>query len=243
MVGDPVRIVTWNLQGSKLKDVAGVSEQLKAFDADIVCFQEVQRRQFRSISAAAGMRGNWTLKHWPLRRPAEGIATMSRLRIKSSSAKPISRREQLWSWRRRVASATSIEFDGADLHIVNTHLGAGVTEGERAAQAHRLVAQFSGIDFIVGDMNVRPDSDVLKVFAQLRDSWEMLGPEQDRPHTNWEPGPRSAPPVQCLDYVFVAPSWQVVRFDVPQDWREFAALSDHLPVIVDVVKEPDATVI
>jgi endonuclease/exonuclease/phosphatase family metal-dependent hydrolase len=140
-----------------------------------------------------------------------------------------------------VVQAFVIELDGATLRLANTHLGAGVTDEERARQARRIVSLIRDLDLVAGDLNVQPDSGVLAEFRGLTDAWARAHPGSRSPHTNWEPGPRDHPPVQRLDYVLVSPSRVVRDVQIPTDWERWAPLSDHLPVVVDL--EPPAPVL
>ncbi len=229
-----IRVVTWNLQGSKLQAVPAVAAELDGFDADIVCLQEVQRRQFRQLQSRVGAFGRWTFKHWPVRIPSEGLALATRAPILQHHHVAISRRAPWWSWRRRVVQSCMLQFDGVRVRVANTHLGAGVGDEERARQARRIVSVIRDLDIVAGDMNVDPDSRVLAEFVGLRDAWAIANPGLRSPNTNWAPGPRVAGPVQRLDYVLVAPNWRVIDVQIPTDWERWAPLSDHLPVIVDL---------
>lgn len=229
-----IRVVSWNLQGSHLRDVAGVARILRDLDADIVCLQEVQRRQYRRLKPAVGSFGVWSFKHWPIRTAAEGLAVIARSPIVRNRTLAISRSEPPWSWRRRIAIAVVVELDGMLVRAVNTHLGAGVTDEERARQARRIVSIARDLHLLFGDLNVVPGSGVLAEFAPLRDAWAVLHAGLRSPNTNWEPGPRDHPPVQRLDYVLVDPDLVVHDVQIPTDWERYAPLSDHLPVVVDL---------
>lgn len=163
----------------------------------------------------------------------------------------LARRWCFWDWRRRVAvhasvaspaasvhawvasAATAPAHCTADAHLVNVHLGAGVRVTERVRQA-ALVTRGRWYDAIVaGDLNDDPDSAPLRALADggLRDSWSAAHPDATHPPTNWEAGPRDCPPTQRLDYVLVPEGVVVVGACVPDDWRSWAGLSDHLPVV------------
>jgi endonuclease/exonuclease/phosphatase family metal-dependent hydrolase len=180
----------------------------------------------------------WSFKHFPFHRPSEGLAICSRAPLVRMKAFAISRGEPWWSWRRRIVQAVVVEQDGALVRVANTHLGAGVTDEERARQARRIVSIAANLDLLAGDLNVLPDSGVLAELVGLRDSWATLHPHVRSPNTNWEPGPRDTPPVQRLDYVMAAPSWRVLDVSIPTDWERWAPLSDHLPVVVDLERVP-----
>ena len=232
-----LRVVSWNLQGSQLRDIAGVARVLRDIDADLVCLQEVQRRQYRRLTPAVGNFGVWSFKHWPVRGPAEGMAVIARAPIVRNRTFAISRSEPPWSWRRRIAIAVVIEIDGVFVRAVNTHLGASVTDEDRARQARRIVSIARDLHVLVGDLNVVPGSGVLAEFAPLRDAWSVLHAGLRSPNTNWDPGPRDHPPVQRLDYVLVDPATAVHDVLIPTDWERYAPLSDHLPVVVDLERD------
>jgi endonuclease/exonuclease/phosphatase family metal-dependent hydrolase len=231
---DPVRVVTWNLQGAHLADLPGVAARLRELAPDVVCLQEVQRRQFRGLRRVVGPFGLWSFKHWPVRTPAEGLGIAARAPIVRNRAFTVSRGEPWWSWRRRIAQAVVVERDGTLLRIVNTHLGAFVDDDARAHQARRIMTIARDLHVVAGDLNVRPESGVLAEFLPLRDAWSVLHARAPSPSTNWPAGPRVAPPSQRLDYVCVAPSLRVLDVQIPTDWERWAPLSDHLPVIVDL---------
>jgi Endonuclease/Exonuclease/phosphatase family len=77
-----ITVLTWNLHGSAGPDLHDVGERLHAFGADVVALQEVQRRQVRTLARALRwMTAHWSFKHWPLCKPAEGLAVLSPHRL------------------------------------------------------------------------------------------------------------------------------------------------------------------
>jgi endonuclease/exonuclease/phosphatase family metal-dependent hydrolase len=231
-----IRILTWNLQGRARPDLAGVVAELEAGRPDVVLLQEVQRRQARVLAASLGWQVAWRYKHWPLVVPAEGLAVLAPARPRTVQRRVLAHRWGLWSSNRRIAVAATVTTADGPVRVVDTHLGSGIPEAERAAQA-ALVASMVGADGVVaGDLNATPGSPTVEVFDRsgFRDAWAEIG---DGPgHTNWRDRPRTEAPVQRLDYVLVGPGWRVVSAGVPSHgdpgFERWGRLSDHLPVTV-----------
>jgi endonuclease/exonuclease/phosphatase family metal-dependent hydrolase len=240
-----LRVVTWNLQGNAGVDVDAVAAVLQEFAADVVALQEVQRSQFRALQRASGYEhARWVFKHWPMNKPAEGLGVFAHAALRGEIRQTISRRRPPWSWRRRVALHVRVDLQAdsprsaepsADFHFVDTHLGAGVGDGERARQARRILDRAAEGAVIVGDMNTHPRSGVVDEFhrSQLRDAWALATGGAADPPTNWN-GRREGAPDQRLDYIFVPERYRAVHCEVPDDWPRYAPLSDHLPVVADL---------
>lgn len=238
---DAVRVLSWNVQGRELTSPPDVARVIDAFRPDVVLLQEVQRRQARAIAEWLGWRDTWRFKHWPVVYPAEGLAVLSPLTPGRVRKIVLAEWWSFWSWRRRIAVGANVAVRGHDIGVVNTHLGAAVGDTERSRQAGLVVDLAEPASAVGGDMNTAPGSDVVAVFAGrgFVDAWVTVNPDVDGP-TNWPPGPRDRPPSQRLDYVFVPAPWEVVAATVPRfgepGFERFGALSDHLPVVVDLVR-------
>ncbi len=231
-----IRLVTWNLQGRARPDLGAVADAIHELAPDVVLLQEVQRRQAHLLAGMLGWSRLWRFKHWSIVVPAEGLAIMAPHPLVDAERRTLAFPWSFWSWRRRIAVAASLE--GAEpVRIVNTHLGAGVGDAERARQAAHTVAMASeGAAVVGGDLNTRPGSVVLRVYedAEFVDAWAAVEPSSPG-HTNWRPGPRTAPPVQRLDYVFVGSALSPVSVSIPSDVEaveRFGAISDHVPLSV-----------
>lgn len=219
--------------------VAGV---LRELGTDVALLQEVQRRQAKALAGILGWGGVvWRLKHWPIVIPAEGLAMLSRAPVSGVEATVLARHWAVWSSHRRIAMAADV--DGR--WVVNTHLGAGIDDGERGRQASVVVelaargSSSARATVIGGDLNARPGSPVIDVFtsAGYRDTWvERRG--DDPGFTNWRSGSRDGPPVQRLDHLLAAPGAEILDVQVPRfgdpGFDRFGALSDHLPVTVEI---------
>ena len=241
----PTRILTWNLQGRERPDLDVVAAAIASFGPDVVALQEVQRHQARALAERLGWTSAWRFKHWALAVPPEGLAVLAPTALVDVATVHLAQRWRWWSWRRRIAVRATVAGPEGPLAVVDTHLGAGVPETERTRQASRTievaVAVGSGAlgTCIAGDLNSRPGSAVLGIYAAagFRDAWSEVRPDEPGP-TNWRRGLRDGPPTQRLDYVLVDPSLAVESAELPSapapGGVPWGALSDHLPVIVTV---------
>lgn len=234
----PVRLLTWNLRGRDRPELGEVAAHVSGSGADVVVLQEVQRRQARVLAAALGWELVWTLKHWPLLIPAEGLAVLAPERPTAPEVVVLAGGWRFWSSRRRIAVAATVATPAGPLRVVDVHLGAGVAEDERVRQAERV----TGLgEIVAGDLNARPGSATLGVFDAVgfRDAWAVVG--HGTGHTNWGRRPRTDPPVQRLDYVLVGDGWRAVDASVPQPtdprFDRWGAVSDHLPVTVALARD------
>ncbi len=227
-------VVSWNAQGSQGMNVPAVADALARFDADVVLLQEIQRRQLGALRRAGSwVDARWRFKHWPVRIPAEGLGVLSRLALVDVHVQMLARALQFWSWRRRIALHVGVPRDGTMLRFVDVHLGAGVTPEERTRQARAVLAHSPDAAVVGGDLNAAPGSLELETFARAghRDAERRRWADRPAPATNWAPGPRTGPPTQRLDYLLVTDDVVVLDAEVPDDWRTWAAWSDHLPVV------------
>lgn len=80
---------------------------------------------------------------------------------------------------------------------------------------------------------------MLDVFTSTgwRDAWQE-GRRDGPGATNWRSGPRDGPAVQRLDYLLTDPESTILDVQVPRfgdpGFDRFGALSDHLPVTVEI---------
>ena len=111
------------------------------------------------------------------------------------------------------------------LRVYNVHLSSTGTD-ERIAQAHRaasLIAALPTAPLVVcGDMNAANELEVIREFhpVGVRDT----GGDFTNP---------SRAPRQRLDYVLVPENAKVSAIDTPDGGDKWAAISDHLPVLVE----------
>ena len=242
-----MRILTWNIQGGRKPDLAVLHEILCEHAPDVVLLQEVERAQARRLASIGDWTWRWRFKHWPVVRPTQGQAVLARYPLRDDDVIVLARRWVWCSWRRRIATAVSVADDGATFRVVNAHLGSGVTEDRRVRQARRMLAALDGGGCVIlaGDLNAGHDAPTLRTLRRSGLTDRPAGPDggadgraDHRGPTNWPAGPRTGPPTQWLDHVFVGPDLVIgdVRVPVPSDpgWERYPVLSDHIPVVAEV---------
>lgn len=220
-------VVTWNVHhcvgtdGNYAPERA--AEVIRAFDADIVCLQELDHRyppvlgrpQAEYFEHKTGM----TAIFGPAidtARGAHGNAVLTRLPITRETLHDISAPGR----EARTVVDVTLDAGGPTVRALTTHLGLKATE--RRTQARRLagIAGDSEADatIVAGDMNVWMPGD--PALAPLD---RELGRAR-RPRTfpaRW--------PVFALDRIWVSPTTAGAKIEALND-PEVRAASDHLPV-------------
>jgi len=242
-----VTVVTWNVHGIARPDLGAIAERLFTFDADVVALQEVQRRQARTLAQALDCdTAHWSFKHWPLPKPAEGHAVLSRHRLGDEQTIRLSKCVPPWSYRRRIAQLCALDLGAHSLRLANCHL-ANDDADARLAQAERLRARLQRGAFLTGDLNANPGRAVLRLLleAGLRDAWAEAHPNAQGAEgaTNWRPSDPDDRPTNRIDYILVPQGYRVVASTVPSatdsDLSAYRRLSDHLPVRAELEHVPD----
>jgi endonuclease/exonuclease/phosphatase family metal-dependent hydrolase len=113
------------------------------------------------------------------------------------------------------------------LQFTSTHLDQGREEGNRLVQAAHLSALPSGegvYEILAGDMNSRPDTEVMKILESQWTNATTADPSQ--------PLAADGRPRFRGDYILVRPTqcWRVIEATVLDD----RLASDHRPVLVVV---------
>jgi endonuclease/exonuclease/phosphatase family metal-dependent hydrolase len=243
-------LLSWNLKGSKGVDVGAVVDHIEAMAAEVVVFQEVQRRQARAIARSLGAKSlRWGFKHWPIITWPEGMAVIGVTRPAPAHTHAITHRWVPWSWRRRILQVATVRLDpeggpGTAITLVNVHLSSGDATAIRAVEAGavaRRIAERGRPAVVAGDLNDRPGAHVHTRLhdAGLRDVWSTLRGDDSGP-TNWRGWVAATPrpPSQRLDYVLVTRGLDAVAVSVPRHgdpaFAPFASISDHLPITATV---------
>lgn len=232
--GRDLRLVltTWNLQGSRVFDVDQVAAHLRQARSDVVALQEVQRRQARALAHrldAASL--YWGFKHWPVWKPAEGMALLTaRHTLRDPRSRAVTRRWQPWNWRRRIVQLADVAGHDDSVTLANVHLTSSGRAGaaDRQRELQWLLDQPRAPSIIAGDFNARPHE---RLFAALRPKgFTSAGGGA----TNWRGEPSHRPPEQQLDYIWVRSDIDVVEVALPghgqQGFDRFPRISDHLPL-------------
>ncbi|WP_245429096.1 endonuclease/exonuclease/phosphatase family protein [Rhodoplanes elegans] len=228
------RVMTWNIHGALGRnprfDLARVLELIEHHDPDIVALQEVDSRRPHTADTETFSVIERRLGHWGLGAKtivtadgAYGQMLLSRWKPRHSDVHDISYPER----EPRRAIVADIDTPDGPARVIATHLG--LSFGERRTQARALLQLIDGgpqTTVVVGDFN-----DWLfagSVRAVLRGACPG--------RTRFRTFP-SGFPLFRLDRIYCRPAAALVQgFTDPAAAR----LSDHLPVIADVVAVPVA---
>ena len=225
------RVLTWNLRGSAHPNLELVAEVIEGYAPHVVALQEVQRRQARKLAKRLGWKRQWTRKHHPYSPfvwwRTEGIAVLSPHPMSHVVHTTISPGISTWVFRHRVLLAVTVTRSEAAVRIYDTHLSSTDTD-ERIAQARRVteivVQEAPPVAVVVGDLNTHPNDlvEIVREFhpAGLRDP----GGDSSNP---------AIAPYQRLDMVLVPADAVVTDQHTPDGGERWAALSDHVPVLLE----------
>jgi endonuclease/exonuclease/phosphatase family metal-dependent hydrolase len=237
----PLRVVTYNVHGCVGTDgrlsPARIARVLAGMDADVIALQELDVGRSRSgtidqaktiaellemqshfaaaIDVAGERYGNAILSRWPM--------TLRRASVLPKTVSWEEPRGALWA---------TVEFDGAELEIVSTHLGLSLTERQRQLEAildddWPCLGQRAHRTIFCGDLNSPPASSICRTLArQLRDVQLADG---RRGRATWP----SSVPLRRLDHIFVGTDFDVIAASVPRT-RLTRVASDHLPLVADL---------
>ncbi|MBI5089902.1 MAG: endonuclease/exonuclease/phosphatase family protein [Actinobacteria bacterium] len=224
------RVLTWNVRGSAKPDLERLAAVIGEQRPDVVALQEIRRSQARLLARALGWQQTWTRKHYPytpmLWWLAEGLAVMSPHAIEHPASRSLTPGLSTWTYRHRVVLAATVRRDGASVRVYDTHLAAHHHPDARIQQAERVAAMINDDRLpaiVAGDLNAHGEQEVVRAFhaAGLRD------PGGASTHPSIAPRSR-------LDYVLVPERAQLIDDHVPDGGEEWAVLSDHLPLAVEV---------
>jgi endonuclease/exonuclease/phosphatase family metal-dependent hydrolase len=235
-----LRVLTYNIhhgEGTDGRfDLSRTAAIITAADADLVALQEVDRRTDRSggidqlaeLEQLTGMWGTFG-KAMPFQRGEYGVATLSRqpiLRAVNRALPDIAGREP----RTGLTIDVRIDPDAPALQFTSTHLDQGREHDNRIVQANFLntvlLADTTGAAILAGDMNSRPDTEVMQY---LFEHWQ----NQFMPIV---PLPPAVPPRGLVDHVLVrpAPQFRTVAARVIED----RIASDHRPLLISLEWTP-----
>jgi endonuclease/exonuclease/phosphatase family metal-dependent hydrolase len=245
-----VRILTYNVHrcvGTDRKlDVARVAAVIAAQAPDIVALQELDVRRARTggvdqaheLAQRLGMAFHFNAA---LRVEEElyGDAILTRFPERLVKAGAIPAHPRFARLEPRGAVWVAMAIDGAELHVINTHLG--LVPREQRLQAAGLAgdawlgaAPLGAPLILLGDMNATPRTQAYRTFAR-----RLIDARRVARHVRMTPTFPSTFPVLPIDHVFVTGRIEVEAVRTPHDPLSRLA-SDHLPLVVDFrLRSPD----
>jgi endonuclease/exonuclease/phosphatase family metal-dependent hydrolase len=237
------RILTYNVHRcvglDRRLDVGRIAAVIAAQEPDIVALQEVDVRRPRTgnvdqaheIARRLGMTHRF---HAALRVEEEeyGDAILTDLPERLVKAGPLPGYHRIPQLEPCGALWAAVEIGGAQVNIINTHLG--LVPREQQIQAQFLAGgEWLGAApkeaplIVLGDFNAPPRTVVYRTMtALLRDARRI-----SRQSSSTATFP-SAMPILRIDHVFVRGGVSIERVSVPSDPLSRMA-SDHLPLVVD----------
>jgi endonuclease/exonuclease/phosphatase family metal-dependent hydrolase len=246
------RIVTYNVH--RCVGIDGrlsprrIADVLAECEPDIVALQELDVRRARTglIDQAHEIAFDLEMDMhfhpaFTVLEEAYGDAILTSYPLKLVKAGPLPGFKRLPNLEPRGALWVSIDVEGVELQVLNTHLG--LVGRERLAQVETLLGPewLGGPDardplILLGDFNMLSRSRAYRRLAvRLADATRTPGVAR--------PGPTFPTrfPALRLDHVFVTPSVKVRRLEVPRTALSRLA-SDHLPLVMDFELAPTASV-
>jgi endonuclease/exonuclease/phosphatase family metal-dependent hydrolase len=149
-----------------------------------------------------------------------------------------------WDGRccKRIASWVKLldRGSGKIFFVFNAHFDHEglVARRESARLMLRKIAEIAGDQPVIcmGDFNSTPEMDAITIFgAALRDARAATETPPYGPVGSFNDFKLDAPMLERIDYVFVGPSWRVLKYGVLSDSIDRRYPSDHHPVAVRLV--------
>ncbi len=222
-------VLTWNIQGTKRTDLDRVAEAISSQTPDVVVLQEVRKAQAERLGARLSMTHCWNEKHHPLRPllpgRAEGAAILTPHSLSAEGHAEVSEESSKRSYRRRIVQwATVTRIDASGYRVYNAHLSPHDLAAQRLREANRI-AEIVGLHgpvppaVVAGDLNDWGEPAIIAALPGV----EALAAPVSNPASS---------PTQALDHVLVPADATGVSVSAPSGGRDWAELSDHLPVTV-----------
>lgn len=239
-----LRVMTYNVHSCIGMDgklsMERIARVIARYKPDIVALQEldVGRQRTGGVDQAAIIAEYLQMKfhfhptiHLEEERYGDAILTHLPMRLVKAerlpepSSKPLREaRGALW---------VTIEVDGVEVQVINTHFG--LSPAERMVQTQALLSrdwlahpQCRAPVLLCGDFNAMPNSAVCRRLGErLRDV--QLEMATHRPKKTFS----GRYPAFRIDHIFVDPAVTITHVDVPSTHLTRTA-SDHLPLIADI---------
>lgn len=243
-LAEPVlRVMTYNVHGCVGMDGRlspdRIARVIAQAHVDVAALQELDVSRARSgrVDQAHEIARRLEMRYhfhptWTIEEEQYGDAVLSRLpmRLVRAAALPSpegKRREP------RGAVWVEVDFQGAAVQIINTHLGVMRVEQRCALEAllgdeWLAAATRRGPTILCGDFNFGPTSRLYgRVRSRLVDAQAALDEHTALPTWfSWRP-------VTRIDHVFTTPDLSVTAVQTPRS-KISSMASDHLPLVVDV---------
>jgi endonuclease/exonuclease/phosphatase family metal-dependent hydrolase len=237
------RIVTYNVHRCVGTDgrlsPRRIADVLAECEPDIVALQELDVRRARTGLVDQAHEIAFDLEMdmhfhpaFTVMEEAYGDAILTSYPLRLVKAGPLPGLKRLPKLEPRGALWAAIEVDGAELQVLNTHLG--LLSRERMAQVETLLGPewLGGSEardplILLGDFNMVSRSRAYRrLIRHFADGARAPGVAR--------PGPTFPTrfPALRIDHVFVTPSVKVRRLQVPRTALSRLA-SDHLPLVID----------
>lgn len=232
-------VLTLNIHAGRTKDgrldLAEVARELRAWDADVVLLQEVDRGRERSdfldqsrwLGARLGMGAEFVPTR-RLRPGTTGNAVLSALPVLSSSRHALPRLPGLM---RRGLLRVTVDVSGHRVDVLTTHLDHASPTARRtqARAVARLVGRSGRPTVLGGDLNAVPDMPPLRTLerAGLVDTWPVAG----RGDGLTVPG---AAPQRRIDYVLASSHFAATAAEALP-----SLVSDHRAVRAELELVPE----
>ncbi|MDP1873245.1 endonuclease/exonuclease/phosphatase family protein [Phenylobacterium sp.] len=237
------RILTYNVHRcvgtDRRLDVSRVADVIAALEPDIVALQEldVGRMRTNGVDQAheIAQRLEMAFHFHPAMKVEEelyGDAILTRHPERKIKSAALPGHERVSQLEPRGALWVSVDLEGRDLQIFNTHLG--LVPREQQNQAAALAGpqwlghpDSKGPTILLGDFNVTSASQVYRILS------EKLRPA--RRHAQKKSPSATFPsvlPVLRIDHLFVSDEVRVLDVFAPYDPLTRIA-SDHLPLVMD----------
>ena len=245
-----VRILTYNVHRcvgtDRRLDVGRVADVIAAQAPDIVALQELDVGRARTggvdqahrIAQRLGMAFHFNAA-LQVEEERYGDAILTALPVRLVKAGAIPTHPRFSRLEPRGAVWVAVDVGGAELQVINSHLG--LVPREQRLQATALAgddwvgAVPAGAPLVLlGDMNATPRNAAYRILAgRLKDARRFA------PGAHRVPTFPSTFPVLPIDHIFVSEAVGVVAVRTPLDPLTRLA-SDHLPLVVDLSLEASA---
>lgn len=233
-----VRIVQYNV-GAFSKEIENsvpmVAAMMKEIKADAVSANELDscntRHMNNQLADLAGEMGGWDFRFsraMPYRDGAYGVGVT--VRDKIIDAMTVALPKDSGSEPRACGVVETARLVLASTHLDHRSKEAALLQAQTLTNAIKAkYGKSTKPVFLAGDMNSRPESEVL---AELAKDWTLISVLEN---TYPSDGARA-----CIDYILLLKNKaqvEVVGSAVPVEFKngDVAIASDHLPIYVDVI--------